>query len=85
MALLIRRVARAGVETSIQEGLQLARVSMPTNWQPMKFNWGWRLVNARPIEGATPKPSISTEPPITVAGETPDASDGSDLNSTTDE
>jgi len=53
MVLLIRRVARAGVQSSIQEDYQRAGVPLPGSWSPMKFNFGWRFVGRRPIEGAT--------------------------------
>ena len=53
MVLLIRRVARAGVQSSIQEDYQQAGVPLPGSWSPMKFNFGWRFVGSRPIEGAT--------------------------------
>jgi RsiW-degrading membrane proteinase PrsW (M82 family) len=49
MVLLIRRVARAGVQSSIQEDYQQAGVALPGGWSPMKFNLGWRLVGRRPI------------------------------------
>jgi RsiW-degrading membrane proteinase PrsW (M82 family) len=49
MVLLIRRVARAGVQTSIQEDYQQAGLPLPGNWSPMRFNIGWRLVGRRPI------------------------------------
>jgi hypothetical protein len=52
MVLLIRRVARAGVQSSIQEDYQQAGVLLPGSWSPMKFNFGWRFVGSRPIEGA---------------------------------
>jgi RsiW-degrading membrane proteinase PrsW (M82 family) len=49
MVLLIRRVARAGVQSSIQEDYQQAGAPLPGGWSPMKFNLGWRLVGRRPI------------------------------------
>jgi RsiW-degrading membrane proteinase PrsW (M82 family) len=49
MVLLIRRVARAGVQSSIQEDYQQAGVPLPNGWTPMKFNLGWRLVGRQPI------------------------------------
>lgn len=49
MVLLIRRVARASVQSSIQEDHQQAGVPLPGGWSPMKFNLGWRLVGRRPI------------------------------------
>jgi hypothetical protein len=52
MVLLIRRVARAGVLSGIQEDYQQAGVALPGGWSPMKFNFGWRFVGSRPIEGA---------------------------------
>ncbi len=56
MVLLIRRVARAGAQSSIQEDYQQASVPLPDGWSPMKFNLGWRLVGRRPIfvTAATP-------------------------------
>jgi hypothetical protein len=49
MIQLIRRVARAGVQSSIQEDYQLAGMPLPGDWKPMKFNLGWRLVGRAPI------------------------------------
>jgi hypothetical protein len=49
MVLLIRRVALAGVQSSIQEDYQQAGVPLPDSWSPMKFNVGWRLVGRHPI------------------------------------
>ncbi len=49
MIQLIRRVARAGVQSSIQEDYQQAGVPLPGGWSPMKFNLGWRFVGRRPI------------------------------------
>jgi RsiW-degrading membrane proteinase PrsW (M82 family) len=49
MLLLIQRVARAGVQSSIQEDHQQAGVPLPGGWSPMKFNLGWRLVGRHPI------------------------------------
>ncbi len=64
MVMLVRRVARAGVEASIQEGFQLAGAMLPAAWSPMKFNLGWRLVNSRPVTGATTTTStLADEPP----------------------
>jgi RsiW-degrading membrane proteinase PrsW (M82 family) len=58
MVLLIRRVSKAGVQTSIQEDFQQADVPLPIDWRPMRFNLGWRLVGNRPIFAATEeKPS----------------------------
>lgn len=54
MVLLIRRTLRAAVETNVQEGFQQAQATLPSSWQPMKFNLGWRLVNRRPIYPAPP-------------------------------
>jgi RsiW-degrading membrane proteinase PrsW (M82 family) len=53
MFLLIRRVSKAGVQTSIQEDFQQADVPLPVDWNPMKFNFGWRLVGNRPAYAAT--------------------------------
>jgi RsiW-degrading membrane proteinase PrsW (M82 family) len=53
MFLLIRRVSKAGVQTSIQEDFQQAGVPLPIEWKPMKFNFGWRLVGNRPAYAAT--------------------------------
>jgi RsiW-degrading membrane proteinase PrsW (M82 family) len=52
MVLLIRRVARAGAQSSIQEDYQQAGVPLPGSWSPMKFNFGWRFVGSRPMAGA---------------------------------
>jgi RsiW-degrading membrane proteinase PrsW (M82 family) len=49
MVLLIRRVANAGAQSSIQEDYQQAGVPLPGGWSPMPFNLGWRLVGRRPI------------------------------------
>ena len=49
MVLLLRRVATASVQTSIQEDHQQANVPLPGGWSPMKLNLGWRLVGRRPI------------------------------------
>ena len=49
MVVMLRRVATAGVQSSIQEDHQQAKVPLPGDWQPMKFNLGWRLVGRRPI------------------------------------
>jgi hypothetical protein len=49
MILMLRRVAAAGVQSSIQEDHRQAQVPLPGGWQPMKFNLGWRLVGRRPI------------------------------------
>ena len=49
MVLLLRRVAKAGVQSSIQEDYQQAGVPLPSSWAPMSFNLGWRLVGRRPI------------------------------------
>ena len=63
MILLIRRVSRAGVQTSIQEDFQQAGVPLPVSWRPMNFNFGWRFVGNRPIYAATAvAPSVSTAP-----------------------
>ena len=64
MVLLIRRVARAGVQSSIQEDYQQAGVPLPGGWSPMKFNLGWRLVGRTPIfvpRDATPSSSPPDE------------------------
>ena len=66
MIQLIRRVARAGVQSSIQEDYQQAGVPLPGSWSPMKFNLGWRFVGRRPIfvpVAARPEaPSIDPSP-----------------------
>jgi RsiW-degrading membrane proteinase PrsW (M82 family) len=49
MVLLLRRVATASVQSSVQEDYQLAQVPLPDGWSPMPFNIGWRLVGRRPI------------------------------------
>jgi RsiW-degrading membrane proteinase PrsW (M82 family) len=49
MVLLLRRVAKAGAQSSIQEDYQQAGVPLPSGWSPMPFNLGWRLVGRRPI------------------------------------
>jgi RsiW-degrading membrane proteinase PrsW (M82 family) len=49
MVLMLRRVATASVQSSIQEDHQQAQVPLPGGWSPMKFNIGWRLVGRRPI------------------------------------
>lgn len=49
MVLMLRRVATASVQSSIQEDHQQANVPLPGGWQPMPFNIGWRLVGRRPI------------------------------------
>ncbi|CAG0936567.1 hypothetical protein TFLX_05448 [Thermoflexales bacterium] len=49
MVLLIRRVAKAGVQSSIQEDYQQAGLPLPGGWSPMPFNLGWRLVGRQPI------------------------------------
>jgi RsiW-degrading membrane proteinase PrsW (M82 family) len=49
MILLLRRVAKASVQSSIQEDYQQAGVPLPGGWSPMPFNLGWRLVGRRPI------------------------------------
>jgi len=59
MILLIRRVSKAGVQTSIQEDLQQAGVPLPLSWRPMKFNFGWRLVGNRPAYAAAEAVSTS--------------------------
>ncbi len=51
MVLLIRRVARAGAQSSIQEDYQQAGVPLPGSWSPMVYNFGWRFVGSRPIAG----------------------------------
>jgi RsiW-degrading membrane proteinase PrsW (M82 family) len=53
MVLMLRRVATAGVQSSIQEDHQQAGVPLPGDWQPMRFNIGWRLVGRRPIVAST--------------------------------
>ncbi len=53
MVLLIRRVSKAGVQTSIQEDFQQTGVPLPIEWKPMRFNLGWRLVGNRPVYAAT--------------------------------
>ncbi len=60
MVLLIRRVARAGVQSSIQEDYQQAGVPLPGGWSPMQFNLGWRLVGRQPIFVPA---TIATQPP----------------------
>ena len=52
MILLIRRVSKAGVQTSIQEDFQQANAPLPPGWRPMRFNFGWRLVGNRPAYAA---------------------------------
>ncbi len=56
MILLITRVSKAGVQTSIQEDFRQAGVSLPISWRPMKFNLGWRLVGNRPAYAAVEVP-----------------------------
>jgi RsiW-degrading membrane proteinase PrsW (M82 family) len=56
MLLLIRRTLGAAIETNVQEGFQQAQAPLPRDWQPMKFNWGWRLVNRRPVEPLPEQP-----------------------------
>lgn len=70
LAMLVRRVARAGVETSIQEGFQLAGAMLPAAWTPMKFNLGWRLVNSRPAINATAAMTSTVAEPPSQANET---------------
>jgi hypothetical protein len=62
MVLLIRRVARAGVQSSIQEDYQQAGVPLPDSWSPMKFNVGWRLVGRHPI--VVPVTAAQPEAPL---------------------
>jgi hypothetical protein len=61
MVLLLRRVARASVQSSIQEDYQQAGVPLPGGWSPMKFNLGWRLVGRKPI--FVPQEVIPTSTP----------------------
>jgi RsiW-degrading membrane proteinase PrsW (M82 family) len=49
MILLLRRVATASVQSSIQEDHQQAQAPLPGGWSPMPFNLGWRLVGRQPI------------------------------------
>jgi RsiW-degrading membrane proteinase PrsW (M82 family) len=49
MILLLRRVATASVQSSIQEDHNQAQVPLPGGWSPMPFNLGWRLVGRKPI------------------------------------
>ncbi len=60
MVLLLRRVANASVQSSIQEDFQQAGVTLPSHWAPMPFNLGWRLVGRRPIE--VPFTTLTTTP-----------------------
>ncbi len=70
MVLLLRRVAKAGVQSSIQEDYQQAGAPLPSSWSPMPFNLGWRLVGRRPVEapltaqpGGSPANPIDKKPP----------------------
>jgi RsiW-degrading membrane proteinase PrsW (M82 family) len=49
MVLMLRRVATASVQSTIQEDHQQADVPLPGGWSPVPFNIGWRLVGRRPI------------------------------------
>ena len=64
MVLLIRRVARAGAQSSIQEDYQQAGVPLPGSWSPMKFNFGWRFVGSRPIFEGTAEVASPAEPAV---------------------
>jgi RsiW-degrading membrane proteinase PrsW (M82 family) len=70
MILLIRRVAKAGVQSSIQEDYQQAGVPLPGGWSPMKFNLGWRFVGRRPIIV-----SVAAQPEAPSNGSSPDPID----------
>ncbi len=66
MVMLIRSVAQATVQTSIQEDYQQARVALPSSWSPMKFNLGWRLVGRAPVfvpKDVTPPHEDLSRPP----------------------
>jgi RsiW-degrading membrane proteinase PrsW (M82 family) len=69
MVLLIRRVARAGAQSSIQEDHQQAGVPLPGGWSPMKYNLGWRLVGRHPIfvpVTAQPEAPLSASSPSSI-------------------
>ncbi len=74
MVLLIRRVAQAGVQSSIQEDYQQAGVPLPGGWSPMPFNLGWRLIGRHPIfVPVTVTASAQTSAPIPPAPPTGDS------------
>ena len=65
MVLLIRRVARASVQSTIQEDYQQAGVPLPGGWTPMKFNLGWRFVGRHPIFVPA---TVTTQPEAPIGG-----------------
>ncbi len=84
MVRLIRRIAKAGVETSIQEGFQQVGAVLPTSWSPTDYNIGWRFVGSRPeYVFATVTTPASDPPPIQSESETPSQSESASTNAAT--
>jgi len=46
---LIPRTVMAGVQTVVQEGHAQVNEPLPSEWSPMDYGLGWRLMGSRPI------------------------------------
>jgi RsiW-degrading membrane proteinase PrsW (M82 family) len=64
IALVIPRAVTAGVQTIVQEDYQSAAAALPSEWSPMAYGLGWRLMGSRPIPGPASVMPIASSPPV---------------------
>ena len=83
LILLVRRVARAGVETSVQEGFQQAGMTLPPSWSPADYNLGWRFVDSRPEYVFATATAPTANPPVQASGEATSHSETNDQDAAT--